>query len=1095
MRVILIALLAAISYAQTGWGIYCTDCRDRCGKYGKHEGRTINCKVRTLQGCKDYCEELPGCIVFNFKPSTRWAPGEGRCCVRAPGCTVEDRGTRRSGDTTTYVLSAQGEGMCPELVPFPSRVPHFDHDICCSVEIANCYDDAESIYGYCFRHDGGRAAVCESFYPPECDQNLLEGIVTMYEDVSTDVAVQSCREGGCLCTQLVADAVAHGLDFDLRCVIGNSMTIEEEAAACEARQCDAAHLAEFGQSYSSLVADSCNVNHAWGFNDLGCDCAVALIDAIEDDGTVTDISSNCLLGTSGMTLKQANDYCEATYAICEENEHDYSNVCEPAVCSHDVTPMGQWHTTVIECKEQSGILCTVPYTPPLPNECCSTCRCDDIVCDPTPCPDGSDPPRLDNECCGRQELCVPACSRSAMRNSVYMYGEDYVQACRDNQCACYTQLLSAIDHGLEFDDSCIVTNTDDKLNLRKTGEQCGYDNGWDRILEDHLGSCNYAVIDSLRGVSLVECRNACQYHDTCKAFTYTTQPDLPSFFDGNTVTYSVNCRTYANCQHKRILQYSGDTYVRRHDNPIPTICNMDEIKAGVAFYGQEYVDACETPTPQSCGCWTMLAEAIEAGLDFDNMCSVGSLDGPIAADLAEECSCPQDDLEEIAALSSMEGAVEACQVRTCECFEALGEVLYNSDYDATCWTSVYTQKTMTLAEQIDQCGYNGCPPENGGPLFECTAEQNGLQCYYGENLCCCGQCRREIYKSCGSSGFWMSSMFSECENPDCDCEDNWDEKSCNWVERNDQCYLHYDDCKATCGCNYDIETARKENKVNDAIVDQTCDPGNGQSGGGWFTDSRGFDCDVYEYAGWCTPTNSGSVEGPNWCPRFSDAGPKFWKDSACQVKDSSDRWGPFEEYRNYNGQDARICCCNSGIQNSNQYKSGSVDNGQCTDYTMLVQPGINGHVWHDVNGFSCAVYEMMNWCNEDGTAGDGWDEQAYGQWSKMGKSSKMRAQQACCVCGGGMTADSLPQPKTISSKIYEKFDNIVQNDLTKPKWASKIRKRCGKFEKDIVNAMKPFSPQEDIQLLSELCSLLDGDITDQTGSSMRQILHRTSYFQ
>ena len=57
-----------------------------------------------------------------------------------------------------------------------------------------------------------------------------------YEDVATDVAVQSCREGGCLCTQLVADAVAHGLDFDLRCVIGNSMTIEEEAAACEARR-------------------------------------------------------------------------------------------------------------------------------------------------------------------------------------------------------------------------------------------------------------------------------------------------------------------------------------------------------------------------------------------------------------------------------------------------------------------------------------------------------------------------------------------------------------------------------------------------------------------------------------------------------------------------------------------------------------------------------------------------------------------------------------------------------------------------------------------------------------------------------------------
>ena len=68
---------------------------------------------------------------------------------------------------------------------------------------------------------------------------------------------------------------------------------------------------------------------------------------------------------------------------------------------------------------------------------------------------------------------------------------------------------------------------------------------------------------------------------------------------------------------------------------------MEAIKAGVAWYGQEYVDACEEAAPQSdpqsCGCWTMLAEAIKYGLDFDNKCSVGSLDGPIAADLAEEC--------------------------------------------------------------------------------------------------------------------------------------------------------------------------------------------------------------------------------------------------------------------------------------------------------------------------------------------------------------------------------------------------------------------------------------------------------------------------
>jgi len=1085
MRVLLIALLAAISYAQTGWGLFCEDCQDYCSKYARGK----NCKVRSLQSCKDYCEELDGCKVFNYMPHSKWGPGNGRCCVRSKDCNPEDRGTKRKKNTNTYVLSARGEGMCAEVIPYPSRVPHFDHDICCSEPEENCFDAEDSIYGYCFTREGGRAAVCDEYRPPECDEDELEGVIYQYGDA----AVQSCKEAGCLCTQRVTDAVAHGLEFDLNCVIGNSMTVDEEAAACEARQCDATRLSEFGASYSDIVADSCDINHQWAFQDNGCHCAMALIEAIEETQTVSDIDPHCLLGTSGMTLKQASDHCDANAQLCEEGEHDYSDVCMPAVCSHDRTPIGEWHTTVIECKESTGYLCAVPWTPPTPGECCSTCRCDGLVCDPTPCPDGSDPPRLSNECCGRQELCIPACSNSAMRNAVSIYGADFVQACRRNECACYTQLLSAIDHGLEFDDTCIIEST--QQNLRKTGESCGYDNGWDRIYEDETNTCGYDATNSLRGVSILECRNTCEQSANCMAFSFITEPDLPSFHDGETIFYAVNCLIYDKCMHRKIMNYRGDTYLRQADDGPSGACDMDAIKSRVSQYGQQYVDACDART---CACWTMMSAAIDFGLEFDDSCFVEDMtDSPTLADLAADCLCPLQDLVAMAGMSSMTDAAEACELQTCECFEALGEVLYQGDaYDASCWTSTYGGVSMTLAEQINHCGYSGCPPETGAQ-DECTSEQQGLQCYYGGNLCCCGECRREIYKTCSRRGSWMSSIFSECENPNCDCTDNWNRKTCKWVRKTKKCYLYYDDCMKTCGCDYDIEEARRENRVNDAVVDQTCDPGShGASSGGWFQDSRGFTCDVYEYAGWCSPNGSGSDQGPNWCPRFP-VERQEWRESECKVEKYIRRWGPFEEYRNENGQDARVCCCASGIQDWNPYYSGSFGDGQCNDYTFphyTSRVSIEGDRWHDANGFSCAVYEMMNWCNADGSEGDGWDESSFGPYLKQRKTNKMRAFDACCVCGGGMTEEDLPPVYPIPDKKYEDFDKYLSEDYIQKKGVDRLTKTCRKFIARYIEGKRLYGPEEDLQLIEEMCSLMDNGLDQGVARRMRDKLHATSFF-
>jgi len=40
---------------------------------------------------------------------------------------------------------------------------------------------------------------------------------------------------------------------------------------------------------------------------------------------------------------------------------------------------------------------------------------------------------------------------------------------------------------------------------------------------------------------------------------------------------------------------------------------------------------------------------------------------------------------------------------------------------------------------------------------------------------------------------------------------------------------------------------------------------------------------------------------------------------------------------------------------------------------------------------------MMNWCNPDGSEGDGWDEERFGPYLKQRKMNKMRSFDACCV--------------------------------------------------------------------------------------------------
>lgn len=228
-----------------------------------------------------------------------------------------------------------------------------------------------------------------------------------------------------------------------------------------------------------------------------------------------------------------------------------------------------------------------------------------------------------------------------------------------------------------------------------------------------------------------------------------------------------------------------------------------------------------------------------------------------------------------------------------------------------------------------------------------------------------------------------------------------------------------------------------------------------------------------------------------------------WKETECKVTKAQKRWGPFEEYRNENGQDARACCCNSGIESP--YESGSFDNGQCNDYAFKT-PGeqgtgekgklahIGGDRWHDRNGFNCAVYEMMNWCKADGSEGDGWPEERFGPYLKQPRSFKRRASDACCACGGGMTEEDLPPVESIPEETYNDFDKYISDSVTKVKWVYRLEKECRKFVDRYVDTTTIYEPEEDLELIQEMCSFMDTEFSEQVARRMRNKLYDTSHF-
>jgi hypothetical protein len=137
---------------------------------------------------------------------------------------------------------------------------------------------------------------------------------------------------------------------------------------------------------------------------------------------------------------------------------------------------------------------------------------------------------------------------------------------------------------------------------------------------------------------------------------------------------------------------------------------------------------------------------------------------------------------------------------------------------------------------------------------------------------------------------------------------------------------------------------------------------------------------------------------------------------------------------------------------------------------------------------------MMNWCNPDGSEGDGWDEERFGPYLKQRKMNKMRSFDACCVCGGGMTEEDLPPVYPIPDKKYTDFDKFLDEDYIEKKGTYRLEKACRKFIPRYIDGKRQYGPAEDLQLIGEMCSLMDNGYNDGVGRRMRDELHATSFF-
>jgi hypothetical protein len=167
----------------------------------------------------------------------------------------------------------------------------------------------------------------------------------------------------------------------------------------------------------------------------------------------------------------------------------------------------------------------------------------------------------------------------------------------------------------------------------------------------------------------------------------------------------------------------------------------------------------------------------------------------------------------------------------------------------------------------------------------------------------------------------------------------------------------------------------------------------------------GFDCQLYEGAGWCAA--DGKV-GPGWCQssKFLQSTNK----SCLATVDYAFGWGTLSAFTKALQPTAAQACkgCGADCPENTKKRTPNALPAGCADYSAS-----DGRPWRDSWGYTCDAYRYGNFCvkNAKGkwVAGGLWSKADYGPllseyawWAKVGSSKKkLAATSACCVCGGG----------------------------------------------------------------------------------------------
>lgn len=159
---------------------------------------------------------------------------------------------------------------------------------------------------------------------------------------------------------------------------------------------------------------------------------------------------------------------------------------------------------------------------------------------------------------------------------------------------------------------------------------------------------------------------------------------------------------------------------------------------------------------------------------------------------------------------------------------------------------------------------------------------------------------------------------------------------------------------------------------------------------GWVDGASGpgYDCATYAQGQWCTTDGRAGVG---------------WN------RDRAFGWGRIraKSYKGTGGKTFDEACCACGGGSGDGYTAPPEYN--YTDYVFTLGDKKKaraksrkkiavGREWVDRHGYSCRVYDSMNLCNSDGTAGDGWDEAAWGSIHSY-KNAGRSCFGACEVCG------------------------------------------------------------------------------------------------